>query len=219
MLRIGHRGTLHEAPENTKAAFRKALRSGADGVELDVRRSRDDILVVHHDPKIDLDNGRQLLVKDLSAAELKSYGIDTLDEVIDAILVVGKPKLIDIEIKVNWVETQVLSKTHDKNIEDVAIITSFRKEVLKNVRSIDSKIKTGLIKEVPSYSTLRDAEAVGASYIIFSWEAAKKQFIDMAHGRGFAVMVWAVNNEKDIRRMQGLGVDGIFTDFTKLLRP
>ncbi|MDE1834919.1 MAG: glycerophosphodiester phosphodiesterase, partial [Candidatus Micrarchaeota archaeon] len=45
MLRIGHRGTLHEAPENTKAAFRKALRSGADGVELDVRRSRDDILV------------------------------------------------------------------------------------------------------------------------------------------------------------------------------
>src|SRR4051794_26258624 len=52
-LVLGHRGASHARPENTLAAFAKAREFGADGVELDVRRSADGQLVVHHDPQVE----------------------------------------------------------------------------------------------------------------------------------------------------------------------
>ena len=52
-LVFGHRGASAVAPENTILAFARARELGADGVELDVRRTADDVLVVHHDPHVD----------------------------------------------------------------------------------------------------------------------------------------------------------------------
>ena len=52
-LVLGHRGAPRAARENTVEAFRRAVELGADGVELDVRRTADDVLVVHHDPAVE----------------------------------------------------------------------------------------------------------------------------------------------------------------------
>ena len=51
-LVLGHRGASAAAPENTIAAFERARALGADGVELDVRRSADGVLMVHHDAEV-----------------------------------------------------------------------------------------------------------------------------------------------------------------------
>jgi glycerophosphoryl diester phosphodiesterase len=86
---IGHRGAAGLAPENTLAAFSKALEIGVDGVELDVQLSADGIAVVHHDfqlkPEITrtpdgewLESGNRLPIKELTLAELKDYDVGRL---------------------------------------------------------------------------------------------------------------------------------------------
>src|SRR3954469_14433888 len=80
-LVLGHRGASAAAPENTVAAFARARELGADGVELDVRRSADGVLVVHHDPDL-RDAGP---IKAMTLAELRATQPDlaTLEEAFD----------------------------------------------------------------------------------------------------------------------------------------
>ena len=89
MYVIGHRGAAGLAPENTLAAFSKALEIGVDGVELDVQLSADGIAVVHHDFQLNpditrtaagewLQSGNRLPIKELTLAELKSYDVGRL---------------------------------------------------------------------------------------------------------------------------------------------
>ncbi|MDP8978618.1 MAG: glycerophosphodiester phosphodiesterase, partial [Actinomycetota bacterium] len=75
---VGHRGAPHLARENTPASFAAALAAGASWVELDVRRSADDALVVHHDPVTA--DGRPLVAR--SADALAALGVWTLEEVL-----------------------------------------------------------------------------------------------------------------------------------------
>ena len=81
-LVLGHRGASAVSPENTVVAFERARDLGADGVELDVRRSRDGVLVVHHDPAIAGGHA----IAELTWAELRAARPDlaTLDEALDA---------------------------------------------------------------------------------------------------------------------------------------
>ncbi len=81
-LVLGHRGASAVAPENTVAAFTRARELGADGVELDVRRTADGVLVVHHDPEV-RDVG---LIASMTLAELRAARptVATLAEALDA---------------------------------------------------------------------------------------------------------------------------------------
>lgn len=68
---IAHRGVTARAPGNTLAAFREALELGVDGVELDVRLSRDHVPVVHHDWYLDEEPAKPVPIHTLSAAQLR----------------------------------------------------------------------------------------------------------------------------------------------------
>lgn len=52
-IKIGHRGASGYCPENTMASYKKAIELGADFLEVDIHLSKDDVLVVHHDPTLD----------------------------------------------------------------------------------------------------------------------------------------------------------------------
>ena len=108
---IGHRDAAGEAPENTLAAFQRGLDIGVDAVELDVHLSKDDELVVIHDPHIERISDGTGIVRDLMFADIRrvnaaakfkggiDYGaqrIPTLQEVYDLVATRGK---IHVEIK------------------------------------------------------------------------------------------------------------------------
>ena len=76
-LIIGHRGASAVAPENTMAAFRKAIEVGADGIEFDVRLTNDGVPVVIHDDNLRRTNGRPERITDLSAQELRGIDVGT----------------------------------------------------------------------------------------------------------------------------------------------
>ena len=76
MLKIGHRGAAGLAPENTLAAFQKAIDLGVDMVELDVQVCKTGELFVIHDDKVDRTTKAKGQVKEMSAAKLKELGIE-----------------------------------------------------------------------------------------------------------------------------------------------
>ena len=77
MLRIGHRGARAYAPENTLASFKKALEIGVDAVELDVRKTKDNQLVVIHDADVKRTTNGEGLVSELTLKEIKSFSAET----------------------------------------------------------------------------------------------------------------------------------------------
>ena len=104
-----HRGASAYAPENTLEAIELALRMGADGIELDVHRTRDGKLVVIHDETVDRTSNGSGYVKDMTCAELKKLDfsngfekyrgarIPTLKEVYGMLR--STQALINVEIK------------------------------------------------------------------------------------------------------------------------
>ena len=82
-LVLGHRGASAAAPENTLAAFARARELGADGVELDVRRTADGVLVVHHDPEVDGFGADRRRSRSQSSAP-RMPSVPTLAEALDA---------------------------------------------------------------------------------------------------------------------------------------
>ncbi len=90
VLVIGHRGAPRLARENTVESFAAAIAAGARGIELDVRRTADDALVVHHDPV--LDDGRAIV--ECAGADLPPH-VPTLDLALDAC----RGAIVDVEIK------------------------------------------------------------------------------------------------------------------------
>jgi glycerophosphoryl diester phosphodiesterase len=112
MLRIGHRGARAHEPENTLRSFKKALEIGVNAVELDVRKTKDNQVVVIHDSDVKKTTNGKGLVNELTLKEIKEFStvkgekIPTLKEVLDFL---DKKAKILIELKETGVEEKVLS--------------------------------------------------------------------------------------------------------------
>ena len=112
---IGHRGASATHPENTLGAFQAAADQGAQGIELDVRRTADDVLVVFHDAH--LANGK--VIRELGAAELPSF-VPTLAEALE----VCSDLWVNIEIK-NLPEDPDYDTEHGLSIAVAGLVAAF----------------------------------------------------------------------------------------------
>ena len=81
---IAHRGASYLAPENTLVAFRKAMEIGADGVEMDVQKTYDNELVIHHDYMVDMHTDISGQIYDLTMGELKALDFGSWKDAIYA---------------------------------------------------------------------------------------------------------------------------------------
>ncbi|HVE57364.1 MAG TPA: glycerophosphodiester phosphodiesterase family protein [Pyrinomonadaceae bacterium] len=168
-LIIAHRGASALAPENTLAAFEKAISDGAEGIEFDVRLSKDGAVVVFHDATLGRLSDRKNLVSSLSVEELQKidvgtwFGkrrpngsaedfsgetIPTLPELLDFLK--DFTGLIYIELKCRESEIEKLVKAVCKTISDSPlleqiIVKSFQLETLPHIRRACPKVKTAAL--------------------------------------------------------------------------
>jgi len=210
----GHRGASQAELQNSPAAFERALEFGAVGVELDIRRTADDVLVVHHDA--DMTDGR--FIVETAFAELPDY-VPTLAWVLD----LYAEHVVNIEVKSGPNERDyradylvvdlLLGVLADADPESRHIITSFDEEVLTRVRSADTASATGLITSDPRVKKRLEAlVAAGHSAVMFDRTLIDQLLVDEAHDRGLFVGAWTVNDPYDMRRFAAIGVDAIMTD-------
>ena len=218
MLRIGHRGARAYAPENTLASFKKAMEIGVDAVELDVRKTKDNQLVVIHDADVKRTTNSEGLVSELTLKEIKSFSADgekipTLDETLDFL---DKKVKVFIELKETGIEEQTLSIVHAKGLEKNVVIISFLEEALKKVRESDKDIETGLIY-AKHKNPIKAALELKANYLFALYRFTHTANVQKAHENGLKVVVWTINTPEEVEEYAKKGVDGIASDKPDIL--
>ena len=218
MLRIGHRGARAYAPENTLKSFKKALEIGVDAVELDVRKTKDNQLVVIHDADVKRTTNGEGLVSDLALKEIKSLSaegekIPTLEEALDFL---DKKVKVFIELKDTGFEEQVLSIVHKKGLEKNVVVVSFLEDALRKVRELNKDIETGLIYAKHS-NPQKAALDLKANYLLAFYKFTHTANVEKAHEFGLKVVVWTINNPQEVEEYAKKGVDGIASDKPDIL--
>jgi len=220
MLRIGHRGARAYEPENTLLSFKKALEIGVDAIEFDVRKTKDNHLVVIHDADVKRTTNGKGLVADLTLKEIKSLStekgekIPTLEEVFD--LLDNKVRIL-VELKEQGYEEEVLSIVCAKKVEKNAIITSFLEPALKEIRELSPEIETGLIY-AKHPNPLKSALELKANYLLPLYRFTHTANVEKAHQNGLKVLVWTINTQEEAEEYAKKGVDGIATDKPDILK-
>lgn len=219
---IAHRGASAAAPENTVEAFRLAATLGADWVELDVRRTADGALAVHHDAH--LQDGRAIV--DLERSEVPA-AVPDLATALDACAGMD----VNIEIK-NWPEDPdydpaaalvdgVVELIQARDAVDHVLVSCFDVPTLDRVRALDPTIPTAVL----CYPAPGGAEefvaavAAGGHRALHPWDlVVDAALVESAHRHGLDVNVWTVNDADRMRALIALGVDGICTDVPDMAR-
>lgn len=214
-LIVGHRGASADFPENTLEAFVGARAQGADWVEFDVRRTRDGVLVVHHDPV--LSDGR--VIAESPFSELSKV----LATLADA-LVTCNPMGVNVEIKNSpggpgFDASGDLARQTVREIGQYAagldvLVSSFDLPTIDAVREADASIDTGYL--VLSCDLPLDAVATSVERghgAINPWDAGlTADVVSRIHDAGLLVNVWTVDDVDRIQELHGWGVDAIITN-------
>jgi glycerophosphoryl diester phosphodiesterase len=218
-LVLAHRGANREAPENTVAAFARAVALGADGVELDVHRTRDDRLVVRHDAA-----GPAGSIPEMTLAEVAGHmpEVPTLEAVLD----VCAGLLVNVEIKnlpdrpgfdpADRAATLLVDLLAGR-AGDRVLVSSFNLTTVDRVRGLAPDLPTAwLVFGVDVTEALVVAHGHGHRALHPDvWSLAGPVAGDLvteAHERGMAVNVWTVNQRDEIERLLSAGVDAVITD-------
>ena len=220
MLKIGHRGSRAYEPENTLRSFKKAIELGVDAVELDVRRTKDDKIVVIHDAKVDRTTNGKGLVSELTLEEIKQLvtekgeKIPTLEEALDFL---DKKVKILVELKETGLEKQVLSLIHERGLKKNVMIVSFLGEALRKIRELDDEVDIGLIY-VRHRNPINVALELRANYILPLYRFIHTADVKKAHEKGLKVIVWTINKREEVSEYVKKGVDGIASDKPDILK-
>ena len=159
MLLFGHRGYSDQYSENTMLAFSKAIESGFDGIETDVHKTKDGVLVLCHDEKINRTSDGKGYIKDMTYEELCVYNFGTkenpqrislLKELLE--LCKGKNVKINLEIKTNkiqypGIELESYQMIKEMGMLDQVLFSSFYVDSLYKLRAIDSSLYLGYLFE------------------------------------------------------------------------
>jgi glycerophosphoryl diester phosphodiesterase len=221
-LVLGHRGTPRDAVENTLAAFTEARNQGADGVELDVHRSADGELVVHHDavaPGVGL-----LAEHGLATIRAARPDVPTLDEVFD----LAEGLLVNVEIKnsppdpdfdpTERAAALVVDLVRRRDLFDRVLVSSFHLPTIDRVRDLDARIPTGYLVVVDPLPlrALEIAHEHGHRalhpFVAALGEAYAADAVARADELGIDLNVWTVNDPSEIVRLARLGVHAVITD-------
>jgi len=232
-----HRGGAHLWPENSLLAFRGALGLGVDFLETDVHLTAEGEVVVIHDPTLERTTTGRGPVRAARRAELAAVrlrGADgaptaerlpTLAELL-ALLASSRADLL-LEIKVDaervryaGIEEAVLRLLRGHGLRDRTIVMAFEPETVARVRALDPTIRTALLigwgqaqsdRLTPGEAVDR-ARRAGATHIGLNHRLVGADVIGAAHRAKLPLLAWTVNEEADLRRVIGLGVDVVVSD-------
>ena len=218
---MAHRGASRAERENTLAAFDRAARMGADAVELDVRRSADGGLVIHHDPH--LADGR--VIVRTSLVELPEY-VPSLDAALDAchgmwvnVEIKNDPNEADFD-PTDDIAVSVADALRRRDEPARFLVSSFRRETIDRFRLVCPDIATAWLTpgvaadDIPA--TFDSLRAAGHAAVHPWFGLVSPKFVDEAHARGLMVNVWTCDEPSKMSELRGFGVDGICTNVPDL---
>ena len=221
ILSIAHRGASGYAPENTLKAIQKAVKLGADMIEIDVRRTRDRHMVCFHDYLMHrLTNGHGRL-RNYTYQELKRFTIcgeviPTLPEILKEIK--GSCQ-VNIEVKERGLTKDLARLVREMELTRDVLFSSFYHLELAKLKALDSRLRVALLfSQLPSVSVaMKIGKEIQAEALNLPMKRITqrylRQMIDEAKRRDMKINVWTANSQEDIQWLKETGVHGIITDF------
>ena len=215
-LLFAHRGASAEFPENTRPAFARAIEVGADGVELDVHRCEQALVVIHDDSLERTTSGRgSVAASALDSVRAADAGdgatVPLLSEVLDQLD--ATPLLLNIELKGarTAAPTVDLLRAHGFASKRI-LLSAFDHEELVQARKLAPDYPRGaLFGRLPRDAVAR-ARSVGASSANFARRTVTQSLVEDCRGAGLDVLVYTVNATDDAEALREMGVRGVFTD-------
>lgn len=236
---IAHRGGAMESTENTIAAFERATRIGAAGIETDIRLTRDGVVVVYHDDYYGRVEGlapaqRTRLISDmnysdLSAQTLMPVGEDTGGRRVPTLgdlLAQVKSGLLNIELKRcarfdDLVDKTIATLKSFAGLDRVVLEAPDLKTAEKLRTALGGRIKLhinpGYDGTVPYSESLERVLKFRPHSISVSYKKLSHEIVELAHKAGVEVWVWTVDSPDIAQAMRLLGVDAIKTDKPTML--
>ena len=223
-IRIAHRGASGIAPENTLAAFNKAIEIGVDAIELDLHGTADSEVVVIHDPTLDRTTNMCGTIKQTTLARIKQVDagswfhpqfkgetIPTLEEALDCIA--GKTIAV-LEIKDSSITQVVVQKVIEMSLLESVVIISFNISDLHTVRVIEPRIPTGWLigsnnGHTDPIQLCQKLCSIGCSLLNVNHLLITEEFAYEVRRRGVSLWTWTVDDVDRIRLMRDIGVQGI----------
>ena len=239
---MAHRGANTYAPQNTLPAFQKAFELGFSSFETDIHRTKDNIIVVCHDYKINNVSDGIGKIADYSLDLLRSYDfgsyfsdsfknlrISTLDDLLELVKKETASGIMNIEIKSpkngeNGIVEQLIESVKNHGLFDRLLISSFDVKLLLHAKKIAADCRTGLLypgtKSAVNtmYPPFRIAKEIGAYSLHPFHKTLNKEIVNLAHSFGFKICAWTVNKKTDMQKCLKLGVDALITDQPELAR-
>jgi len=240
-----HRGAAAERPENTMAAFERAVEIGVDALEMDVHLTRDDQLIVAHDDTAARMTGAQLAWRAIDLAETRrldagwgfvapdgtrpfagrSITVPAFADVLDAF-----PGMrINVDLKAERAVAIMLELIRQKRADDRVTLASFKLRTLVEARRRGYGGETALSQG--EVAALLGLPAVVWRQLPFTGTAAqvpvragrlrfdRAAFIAKCHVIGLRVDFWTVDDRDEAARLLALGADGIITNDPAAIRP
>lgn len=224
---FAHRGASFHCPENTMAAFLKAKQLGADGIELDVQLSADEVPVVIHDYTLHrTTNGygnvaaktvvelKQLDAGSWFSREFHNETIPTLNEVLR--WAKNTNLQINIELKSRGLqsnlEKQVCELVLKHKLDKRVFISSFWKSSLKTVKQICPKLATALLVDRPSSNIITTAKQLKVEAIHPNYKYVTKAFVEEIKRHQLQIRPYTVNEKMKIASLCKWKVDAVITD-------
>jgi glycerophosphoryl diester phosphodiesterase len=229
---VAHRGASGHAPENTFAAFQRAVELGSMFIETDLHLTRDARFVTIHDPNLERTTNGRGAVREHSLAELRQLDagmwydrqfmderIPTLEEILDFARKRDVVFYLEIKYDSAWgMHHALVSALQGSDTAARTIVLSFDPATLRELRKLDSAIMMGLLVEGAPGDPVKAALDVGARQICPRWDMVTPALVERAHRADLHVVAWTVNDVEKMRDAVAAEVDGIMTDLPDRLR-
>jgi len=231
---IAHRGASGSAPENTLAAFRKAVELGAGFIETDLQLSRDARLVALHDDMLERTTNGSGPVSSKTLEELRKldaggwFGGSGREEqagfageripTIEEILAFGREHEIGLFLEVkptgpSGAEHAIVGALHACGEVPRSVVLSFSPSVLKRVRQLEPLAVTGFLFSDRLPAAVATAVDAGARQLLPRTDCVTRELVTEAHAHDLRVVAWTANTVDEMRTLISAGVDGIITNY------
>jgi len=229
---IAHRGASGHAPENTMAAFRRAVELGARFIETDLQMTRDAVFVAMHDYTVERTTNGRGAVRDLTLAQVAELDagkwfdrsfmgerVPTLDQILSFAREADIVLYLEIKYEVAYgLHHSLAAELTSQGDAARVVLLSFDPTTLDGIRQFDRTLMTGLLVDDLHPDSVKLAVGVGARQFCPRADVVTPELVAEAHQADLQVATWTANKPDQMRRLILAGVDGVMTDFPDRLQ-
>ena len=230
-INYAHRGAPAYCPENTMLSFYTGLYMGSNGIETDVQKTKDGVLVLFHDDNLERLLGIEGCIADYTYEELRKYDIvngdlrDKIPTFEDFLTHFSHFNItFAIELKVAGIEREVAAMIYRFGVEKKVVITSFIFDAVAEMRKCAPELRTGYLvrlyrnpddkKLENAYNeAVRRADEAGIDELCPSARDITPELVEAWHRLGFRVRAWDIKDEEIMRYTYDSGADGMTCNF------